>query len=331
VNIKISGLSHKKALILALLGIVGGLIISVTSFANTSSTASINIASGSSEFGFTVAQGATSSTLVSSSGVTATGIQVDSATNYSVGDHILIHNPEGGPSVNDVDPGVGTTRGFYTITGIDSNGTGLFLINEDTLETNPTLSPAVEDGDVVSEPSVYGSGDTGGSGTGLAGFVTAGVSPSWTTALNSATSVNPGNYFIVNLKGLSDTDSAFVEILNTNPSELVKNYTYLNRTFAVYVYCDSTSNCPNSSNADPYTGGPDTNAGSWSPASDVLGETINDVGDLLTLANARVQFNLIGDYVYSITMDGGAVFTIDTSEGTGDSLSPDDQIGITAR
>lgn len=43
------------------------------------------------------------------------------------------------------------------------------------------------------------------------------------------------------------------------------------------------------------------------------------------------QFNLTGSFVYAITMDGGAVFTIDTSTGTGDSLSPDDQIGITAR
>lgn len=319
-NIKISGLSHKKALIL-----------SVTSFAATSSTASIGIASGSSEFGFTVAQGATSSTLVSSSGVTATGIQVDSATNYSIGDHILITSAGGGASVDDVDPAAAGFRGFYTITGIDNNGTGLFLLNEDALETDPEASPAVQDGDVVSEPSVYANGDAGGSGTGLTGFVTTGVSPSWTTALNSATSVNPGNYFIVNLKGLSSTDSAFVEILNTNPNELVKNYTYLNRTFAVYVYCDSISSCNDGdSDSNPYTSD-GINAGSWNPASDVSGETINDVGDLLTLANARVQFNLIGDYVYSITMDGGAVFTIDTNTGTGDALSPDDQVGITAR
>jgi len=66
-------------------------------------------------------------------------------------------------------------------------------------------------------------------------------------------------------------------------------------------------------------------------ATDVTGETINEVGDLLTLANARVQFNLIGDYVYAITIEGGALFTIDTSTGTGNSLSPFDQIGITAR
>jgi len=44
-----------------------------------------------------------------------------------------------------------------------------------------------------------------------------------------------------------------------------------------------------------------------------------------------VQFNLTGDYVYAITIDSGALFTIDTQTGTGDSLSPSDQIGITAR
>ena len=61
----------------------------------------------------------------------------------------------------------------------------------------------------------------------------------------------------------------------------------------------------------------------------------SDTGaDILTIQNARQQFVLTGGYVYSVTAEGGALFTIDTtggSVGSGDSLTPSDQISITAR
>ena len=315
-------MSHRKALVLALIAIVGGLVVSVTLFANTSSSASILIGEGgSSEFGFTVGQKTTATTVISD--ISSASILVASGTTFGIGDHILINGNGVSTSIENVDPATdgGDHRAFYTITAIGSNPNDLTLLNE---TTGVSGTAGLSTGDIVSEPAVYEDNNT--NPVGLTGFVTDGTGATWTPALNSATSVTPGNSFIVNLKGLTSGDSAFVEILNTNPNELVKNYTYLNREFGVYVYCDSTLQC---GAANPYSTA--TTAGQWSVATDVTGETINEVGDLLTLANARVQFNLIGDYVYAITIEGGALFTIDTSTGTGNSLSPFDQIGITAR
>lgn len=51
---------------------------------------------------------------------------------------------------------------------------------------------------------------------------------------------------------------------------------------------------------------------------------ISEVVDFLTLTNARQGFVLGGGYAYSITIDGGTVFTVDTNEGVNDSLSPID-------
>ncbi|MFP6595018.1 MAG: hypothetical protein VB860_08605 [Dehalococcoidia bacterium] len=311
-NIKISGLSHKKALILALFGIVARLIVSVTSFANTSSSTSIDIASGSVEFGFTVAQDETATTAVT--GVTTASIAVSDGSTFAVGDHILIETD------GDGDPTSGTQRGWFTVTAKPTTDSMTLLVEADGT-TDPQAAGIVST-DVLYEPTVYDSSHTK---AGISGYSTSGSASTWTPALNSATSVLAGNDFIINLKGLTSGDSAFVEVLNTNPNELVKNYTYLNRTFGVYVYCDSVSDC----SSGPYSA--TTTAGQLVAANDVSGETINAVGDLLTLANARVQFNLIGDYVYAITIEGGALFTIDTATGTGDSLSPSDQIGITAR
>ncbi|MCH8817056.1 MAG: hypothetical protein IIC92_04940 [Chloroflexi bacterium] len=316
---KISALSHKKALVLALLGIVTALFISMASFAATSSSSTIIIGAGGAEFGYTVAQTTTASVTVSSRDSSA--ITVSSGTNFAVGDHILIKEAKGGPSEDDVNPaGTGDFRGFYTITAKD--GAVLTLLNDANSTTNP-ITDSIATGDIVSEPALYGAGNAL---IGTSGFVSTGKGATWTPAINSATSVTPGNYFIVNLKGLTTSDSAFVEIFNTNPNELVKNYTYLNREFGVYVYCDSVAPCP----ADPPYA-TSASAGQWAEAVDVSGDTINAVGDLLTLTNARVQFNLTGDYVYAITIEGGALYTIDTTTGSGDSLSPNDQITITAR
>ncbi|MBT4072507.1 MAG: hypothetical protein HOE75_02350, partial [Chloroflexi bacterium] len=149
--------------------------------------------------------------------------------------------------------------------------------------------------------------------------------PTWNPVIGSTTSIKPGNHFLVNLKGLTTSDDAFVEVITTNPNELVKNYTYLNRTIGVYVLCEAAS-CSSA----PYKATPA--GGSYDDALDSTGTDINITSDILTLQNARQQFVLTGGYVYALTVEGGALFTIDTDESGGnDSLSPTDQVGITAR
>ena len=93
---KISAVSHRKALILALVGIVGGLAISVASFAATSSSASLSIAASSGlsgEFGFVLSQDAPATTTWTSDATTT--VTVGSVTNFAVGDHILIDEDSG--------------------------------------------------------------------------------------------------------------------------------------------------------------------------------------------------------------------------------------------
>ena len=290
---KISAVSHRKALILALVGIVGGLAISVASFAATSSSASLSIAASSGlsgEFGFVLSQDAPATTTWTSDATTT--VTVGSVTNFAVGDHILIDEDSDG--VGDSASG----SSFHTITAINSN----------VLTVAPDITNVYTTAASVSEPSQY-----------------SGVH-SWTPALNSATSVAAGNHFIANLKGLTTSDDAFVEVITTNPNELVKNYTYLNRTIGVYVLCTDSTTC---SAATPYKSS--TASGSFGEAMDTTGGDINSTADILTLQNARQQFVLQGGHVYALTVEGGALFTIDTSTGTGDSLAPTDQVGITAR
>ncbi len=296
VNIKVSTVSHKKALVLALVGIVGGLAISVASFAATSSTSSLSIAASSGlsgEFGFVVSQGTPATQMFISDGAGTTTVSVTDSALFAVGDHILIDENADGVG--------GGTSSFHTVTANDTDA--------DELTVSPAFSASTYSTSAsVSEPSQYSGVHT------------------WTPALNSATSVAAGNHFIVNLKGLTTNDDAFVEVITTNPNELVKNYTYLNRTVGVYVLCTDSSQC---SASTPYKSA--TDSGSYGSALDSTGNDINLTADILTLQNARQQFVLKGGYVYALTVEGGALFTIDTATTTGDSLSPTDQVGITAR
>jgi len=292
---RISSLSHGKALILALLVIVGGLAVSVVSFAATSSSATltINASSGlAGEFGYVVSQDAPSSTAFLSDNDGDTVVVTGGTNNFAVGDYILID------SDSDGDGSTGTAS-FHTVTAVSG----------DTLTVAPDITNTYTSGSVT-EPVVYSGGVH-----------------SWTPALNSATSVTAGNHFIVNLMGLTTSDAAFVELITTNPNELVKNYTYLNRTIGVYVLCDDTGGACSASG--PFKNG--VASGSFDEALDATGNDINATADILTLQNARQQFVLEGGHVYALTVEGGALFTIDTTTGTGDSLSPTDQVGITAR
>lgn len=228
-----------------------------------------------------------------SDGDGTTTVSVSDSAAYAVGDHILIDSDADG----DASSG---TASFHTVTANDESG--------EVLTLSPAHSGSFDTSASVSEPSQYA------------------AVHSWTPALNSATSVTAGNHFIVNLMGLTTSDDAFVEVITTNPNELVKNYTYLNRTIGVYILCDDTSTC---TAAQPYKAS--TNAGEYGEALDSTGTDINATADILTLQNARQQVVLEGGHVYALTVEGGALFTIDTTTGAGDSLSPTDQVGITAR
>ena len=119
-------------------------------------------------------------------------------------------------------------------------------------------------------------------------------------------------------------------MITTNPNELVKNYTYLNRTVGVHVLCEATVGTCSS---QPFKNS-GVLSGSVDSAMDATGGDINATADILTLQNAPQQFNLEGGHVYALTVEGGTLFTIDTSGrtfGSGDSLSPQDQVGITVR
>ena len=299
-TVKISALSHKKALVLALLGVVTALFISVASFAATSSTSTITINASSGlagEFGFVVAQDASSTTTWFSDNDGDTVVITGGTNNFAVGDYILIDEDADGSAFTG-------QASFHTITAISGG----------VLTVSPDIPSGYSGSASVTEAVVYPGGVH-----------------SWTPALNSATSVTAGNHFIINLKGLTTSDSAFVEMITTNPNELVKNYTYLNRTIGIYVLCESTSSATCSASA-PFNAV--TDSGKFGEALDATGNDINATADILTLQNARQQFVLEGGHVYALTVEGGALFTIDTTGGavgSGDSLSPSDQVGITAR
>lgn len=289
-------MGHKKALIIVLVGVVAAAVISIFSFAATTTTSTVSVTAFgglAGEFGFVVSQAETSTTTFSSDndGDTLVVIVGAGANNFAVGDYLLID------SDSDGDGSTGTAS-FHTVTARDG----------DTLTVAPDISKTYLTGS-VSEPVVYPD------------------LHSWIPARDSATSVTAGNHFIVNLKGLQTSDDAFVELLTVNPNELVKNYTYLNRTIGVYVLCDSTDGACTAT--EPYRTG--VASGSWDDALDSSGTDVNATADILTLTNARQQFVLTGGYVYAITVEGGALYTIDTTTGSGDRLSPTDQIEITAR
>jgi hypothetical protein len=298
VTLKVHALGRKKAFILVQLTIIIGLVISVASFAATSTTSSVTIIAATGvtgDFGSVVPQNLLTSMEWSDDDSFDT-LTVTSGTNhFAVGDYLLIDTGFDGDSSTD-------DASFHTVTAVNGN----------TLTISPDMQFGVGfGGAAVTELGVYSGG-----------------THSWTPALNSATSVNSGNHFIVNLKSMTTSDAAFVEIIITNSDALQKNYTYLNRIIGVYVLCESTtaSTCPADALFSETTG-----AGSFGKANDATGQDINSPPSVLTLQNSRVQFFLEGGHVYALAVEGGAVYTIDSNTGEGDELSPSDHVVITAR
>ncbi len=284
--------SHQKALLIALVAVAAALVFSVVSFASTSTSSTVTITTGgvNGEFGFSVGQGVPGTANWTSDD--ATTVTVDDATNFAIGDYILIDEDGNG------DPLDGTNS-YHTITAI--SGT-TFTISPDISNTYSSAADVFEEAPGVS-------------------------SATWSPSIGSTSSITGGNHFVINLQGLTTTDAALVEIFLTNTDQLVKNYTFLHRLINIKVLCDSGS-CPTGAGTTPFsTSG--TN-GVWQDAVDAAGTTVSETQDYLTLTNARQAFILLGGYTYSLTIAGGTLFTIDVTEGAGDSLSPTDLVQLTA-
>ncbi len=290
-----SNTGHQKALLIALLAVGAVLVLSVVSFANTSTSSTVTVTTGgvNGNFGFSAGQGTPGSATWSAD--TATTVDVSSPTNFAVGDYILID--EDGDA--DPDGDLATVFSFHTVTNVSGS----------TLTVSPDIANTYSGAASVTEEAPNS------------------APPTWSPSVGSTSSITGGNHFLINLQGLTTTDSALVEMFLTNTDELVKNYTFLHRLINVKVLCDSGS-CPTGAGTTPFsTSG--TN-GVWQDAVDAAGTTISATEDYLTLTNARQAFILLGGYTYALTIDGGTLFTIDVTEGAGDSLSPTDLVQLTA-
>lgn len=288
---KASKTGHQKAFLIALIAVGAALVLSVVSFAGTSTSSTVTVTLGGigGEFGFSVGQNTTATADVTADGTST--IDVNAVGNFAVGDYILIDEDADGNPTN------GT---YHTITAISGS----------TLSVSPDTSGSFTTGADVYEQAPNAAGAT------------------WSPSIGSTSSITAGNHFIVNLQGLGTSDAALIEIFLTNTDELVKNYTFLHRLINIQVLCDSGS-CPAGAGTTPYSSGGAAN-GAWEDAVDAAGTKISDTADYLTLTNARQAFILLGGYTYALTIDGGTMFTIDVTEGAGDSLSPTDLIQLTA-
>ncbi|MDA1258822.1 MAG: hypothetical protein O3C10_13435, partial [Chloroflexi bacterium] len=105
---------HQRALLIALFAVGAALVLSVVSFANTSTSSTVTITTSgvAGEFGFSVGQAVPgASSWVAND---ATTVTVGSVANLAVGDYILI-DEEGDA---DPDGDAGTAFSYHTITGI---------------------------------------------------------------------------------------------------------------------------------------------------------------------------------------------------------------------
>ena len=270
-----------RALLLTLTTVVGALLVSVVSYAQTapaSATNQVNIISVGGGSGSPVSQDVPGSTTVSlPSAAGSTAVAVADAARIVTGDYVAIRE--------------GLNVSYHTVTTAFS----------DAITVTPPLAFDVIAGSTtVTEQSVYP------------------TAPTWNAIIGATTSVKPGNHFLVNAKGLSTSSATAIDIILTNGDQLTRNYGHLIRRLNVYVLCDAEFAC---------IGGPFVNTtapGEWGQARDAAGTDVSEVADFITLTNARQGFILGGGYVYGIVVDGGTVFTVDTSEGVNDSLSPTD-------
>lgn len=187
--------------------IIGALLVSVVSYAQTSPASASNTISTTAVTGGTgrpISQSVPgSSDLVSVALSGSTEISVADSTGFSAGDYIRIDD--------------GFTSDFHTVTGA----------SEGSVTITPALTTSFAAGGITSveEQAVYAGG------------------PTWNPIIGSTTSVKPGNHFLVNAKSLSTSNASVVDILLTNGDQLTNNYGHMNRRMNVYVLCDSDESC----------------------------------------------------------------------------------------
>ena len=200
-------MKSNRALLLTLTTIIGALLVSVMSYAQTTPASATNVITAVGVNGGTgspVSQdvpGAADLVSVALSG--STTLPVSDTDGFASGDYVLIDD--------------GSEHAYHTVASVAD---GVLTV------TPPLATSFAADGTTsVTEQSVYPSAST------------------WNPILASTTSIKPGNHFLVNTKGLSTSNAAVVDIILTNGDQLTRNYGHLNRRLNVYVLCDANVDC----------------------------------------------------------------------------------------
>ncbi len=195
-----------RALLLTLTTIVGALLVSVVSYAQTAPASATNVVSitgASGGSGSPISQavpGSTTASLPSPAGSTAVAV-VDAAL-IVTGDYVVIRED--------------SNVSYHTVTTAFSDAITI---------TPPLAFDVISGSTTVTEQSVYP------------------AAPTWNPIIGATTSVKPGNHFLVNAKGLSTSSASVIDVILTNGDQLTRNYGHLNRRLNVYVLCDAGFDC----------------------------------------------------------------------------------------
>lgn len=200
-------MKSNRALLLTLTTVIGALLVSVLSYAQSSPASATNVVNtvgASGGIGRPVSQDIPGSAdLISVATSGSMTIVISDTTGFASGDYVLIDD--------------GSAHGYHTV----------ISVGDGSLTVTPPLTRSFAAGGTTSveEQAVY-----------------AGV-PTWNPIIGSTTSVKPGNHFLVNAKALSTSNASVVDILLTNGDQLAHNYGHLNRRLNVYVLCDAEIAC----------------------------------------------------------------------------------------
>ena len=125
------------------------------------------------------------------------------------------------------------------------------------------------------------------------------VNPTWTPVVEQPGAITAGDLYYLDTS--SYTGDIYVTLYLTNADELRKDYSYLHFNVNVYTHSDKP-----------------VLPGDWSAATTVDG---TEIPVYLTLVNGSVSFYLEGAAYYTIAVDGGDYYCIDTNAVGGD-LTP---------
>jgi hypothetical protein len=192
-------MKSNRAILLTLMTIIGALLVSVVSYAQTAPASASNVIT---TIGISGGSGRPipqeipgSADLISVALSGSTTLTVNNTLGFISGDYVRIDD--------------GTVHGYHTVASV----------TEDSITITPPLATSFAAGGTTSieEQAVYDR------------------TPTWNPIIGSTTSVKPGNYFFVNATGLSTSSATVVDILLTNGDQLTRNYGHLNRKLNVYV------------------------------------------------------------------------------------------------